>query len=103
MSYRTAVYAAYFNWRGYHEANFVWYIDLNHMEGNSSLLLQEEAALIDQSQVIIRGMRDEYDFSRFSDPDIILQTIDEEMINPNFNRIYSNGRYSIFKKAYDSP
>lgn len=103
ISWRTAVYASYYNWRGTHDSHVIWYIDLDHMKGNSTQLLRSESALINQSRIVIRGLRDECDFFRFNNTGAILSTIDEEMLQPAFNQIYSNGHYSLFTRAVTFP
>lgn len=103
ISWRTAVTASYFNWRGTHESNVVWYIDLNHMKGNSTQLLASESALINQSQIVIRGTRDKLDLSHFNNTELILNTIDNEMIYPEFSNTYSNGYYSIYTRESTLP
>ena len=96
VSWRTWVYSAYFNYEGSHATLGIWYKDLEKMKGNSSDLLQHESGLINQSQAVIRGMRDEFDFASFDSPTIILDNITDFFL-PEFSQIYSNGYFSIFK------
>jgi len=103
LSWRTAVYSGYYNYRGIHTTLRFWYTDLDNLEGNSSKLLQFQRAYINQSQAVIRGMRDEFDFAGFDSPRSLLRTIDEEMILPKFDQIYCNQEYTLFEKPSNIP
>jgi len=96
VSWRTVVHSAYFNYNASHEVFRLWYKDLETIGKNSSQLLISQAKLINQSDAVIRGMRDEFDFSQVDSPKTTLTIIDQEIIQPRFSQIYSNGYYSVY-------
>jgi hypothetical protein len=100
ISWRTAIHAAYFNYDGSHETLRLWYLELNAIDKNSSLLLLSEGRLVNQSDAAIRGIRDEFDFHRVDSPKTLLTVIDESIIQPRFDQIYSNGYYTIYKRQF---
>ena len=102
VSWRTAIYYAYFSYNSSSNTLRLWYLELFEFAGNSSKLLRAQSALINQSQAVIRGMRDSYTFG-LQDSDDVLRSIDDEMISPYFNRMYSNGYYSIYERALSRP
>jgi len=102
VSWRTTVYSAFFNYNGSHQVLRLWYLDLNAMSRNSTLLLLAQNALINQSQSVIRGIREEFDFKQFGPDETLLKTIDDAMILPKFNRIYSNEQYTIYSRPPNS-
>jgi hypothetical protein len=99
VSWRTHIYSAYFNYNSSHQTLRLWVLEINAFAGNSSKLLFSQSQLINQSQFVIRGMRDSFTFSRLYPSEAILKVVDEEMIIPRFGLIYSNGYYSIYKRA----
>lgn len=98
VSWRTAVHAAYFNYNYSHEILRLWYLDLNAIGGNLSQLLISQEYLINQSDAVIRGMRDEFDFGRVDSPKTLFNFIDKNAIQLKFNQIYSNGYYTIYTR-----
>jgi hypothetical protein len=98
VSWRTTVYSAFFNYKGSHQVLRLWYLDLKVMARNSTTLLLAQSALIHQSQSVIRGIREEFDFQQFSSYEMPLKTMDETMILPNFDQIYSNEYYTIYNR-----
>jgi hypothetical protein len=96
VSWRTAVHAAYFNYNASHGILRLWYLDLNAIGKNSSQLLISQEKLINESNAVIRGMRDEFDFSRVESPSTLLNYMDENIIQPRFGQVYSNGYYNIY-------
>lgn len=99
VSWRTHLYSAYFNYNSSHQTLRLWVLEINAYAGNSSKLLFSQGQLINKSQFVIRGMRDSFTFSRLYPSEAILKVVDEEMIIPRFGLIYSNGYYSIYKRA----
>lgn len=98
ISWRTYIYAIYFNWNATNQILRIWYLDLNAFGNNASMLLQAEILLINKSQLIVRGMRDSFTFSRQQSPEAILAYIDQQVIFPKFNSVYSNEYYLLFKR-----
>jgi hypothetical protein len=96
VSWRTAVHAAYFNYNASHNILRLWYLDLNAIGKNSSQLLISQEKLINESNAVIRGIRDEFDFSRVESPSTLLNYMDENIIQPRFGQVYSNGYYNIY-------
>jgi len=102
VSWRTAMYTPYFEYSASHQILFLWYLQLNEFKGNKSMILFSESLLVNQSQFVIRGMRDLFTLSaggRYPLNETMLVDIDNEMIASNFNQIYSNGYYSIYRRA----
>lgn len=101
LSWRTAMYSAYFDYNGSHRILYLWYLQLNEFAGNSSKILLSQSILINQSRFVIRGMRDSFTLSssRQYPGEDVLGTIDEDMIIPRFDQMYSNGYYSIYKRV----
>jgi hypothetical protein len=99
VSWRTAVHSAYFNYNASHGTLRLWYLDLNAIGRNSTQLLLSQGNLINKSDAIIRGMRDEFDFNGVEFPKSLLQTMDNEMILPKFNRIYSSDYYAVYSRS----
>jgi hypothetical protein len=95
LSWRTTVYSAFFNFNQSHVTLRLWYKDVEGIGGNLSKLLLYEGQFINQSHSVIRGMRDAFDLGL---PSTLLNTIDDEMILPRFNRVYSNGNYTIYSR-----
>jgi hypothetical protein len=104
LSWRTAMYSPYFDYSASHQILYLWYLQLNEFEGNSSEILFSQSRLIDQSQFVIKGKRDSFTLSSSGRYPIeaVLETIDKEMIFPRFDQIYSNGYYLIYKRAITS-
>jgi len=98
-SWRTQTYSPYFDYNSSHQLLRIWYLELHEYAGNSSKLLFSQSRLINQSQFVIRGMRDSFTYSQLYPSEAILKVVDEEMIIPRFGLIYSNGYYSIYKRS----
>jgi len=99
VSWRTTVYSSFFNYNGTHEVLRLWYQDLTGLGGNSTALLLAQTRLIDQSESVIRGLRDEFDFHQFDNAENVLKTMDETYILPKFNKVYSNGYYDAYTRT----
>lgn len=104
LSWRTAMYTAYFDYNASHRTLYLWYLQLNEFASNSSKILFSQSQLINQSQFVIRGMRDSFTLSSSGNypidtVEVVLETIDENMIIPQFDQMYSNGYYSIYKRV----
>jgi len=96
ISWRTNMYSPYFNFNSSHTTLMLWYLELGEIGNNASELLLQQSRLINQSQAVVRGMRDEFVFFRLDSPREILKIIDETMILPKFNQVYSNGHYTVY-------
>lgn len=96
ISWRTCVYFSFFNYNLSHQTFRLWDTELKEVGNNETKLLLSEGRLIHQSQFVIRGIRDELDLYRFSSPSYTLNVLDEEILLPDFNQIYSNGYYTVF-------
>jgi len=103
VSWRTSVYYNYFDYNASHNMLGLWYLDLNKIGQNSSKLLFSQSQLINQSDFVIRGMRDVLDFQQFNSTQDLLRTMDEKLILPTFNQIYCNGNYSVYRRALLQP
>jgi hypothetical protein len=99
VSWRTAIYFAYFNYNSSHQVSRLWYLEINELKGNLSKLLYAESALINQSQSVIRGMRDSYTLGLQDMDENPLDFIDNKVILPNFNLVYSNEYYLVYERA----
>ena len=99
VSWRTAIYFAYFNYNSSHQVSRLWYLEINELKGNLSKLLYAESALINQSQSVIRGMRDSYTLGLQDMDENPLDFIDNKVILPNFNLVYSNEYYLVYECA----
>ncbi|MGB9959779.1 MAG: hypothetical protein ACPLKQ_04590 [Candidatus Bathyarchaeales archaeon] len=99
VSWRTNLYSAYFNYNSSHQTLMLWVLDINAIAGNTTKLLYSQSLLINQSQSVMRGIRDSFTYSRLYPSETILKIIDNEMINPKFSLVYSNGYYSVYKRA----
>jgi len=99
VSWRTYSYSPYFDYNSSHQLLRIWYLELNEYAGNSSKLLFSQSQLINQSQFVIRGLRDSFTSGQLYPSEAILKVVDEEMIIPRFDLIYSNGYYWIYKRA----
>ena len=103
VSWRTSVYTALYNCNSSHQVLRLWYLDLNEIGNNSSRLLLLQSQLVNQSHSVIRGMRDEVDFDQVESPKAILKVVDEQMIGPRFDCIYSNDHYTTYSRPLKSP
>ncbi len=104
VSWKTSAYAYYFDYNSSHEVLRIWHIKLNKIRGNLTELLSSQNQLINQSQFVLRGMRDAFTLFEESSGEAILRThVDQELIIPNFDLIYSNGYYSIYKRVISPP
>lgn len=102
VSWRTAVYSAFFNYKHSHQTLRLWYTDLDEIGENSSKLLMYQNQLINQSHSVIRGIRDEFDFRRVDSSKTVLKTIDEKIVG-EFNQVYSNEYYIIYSRPHNPP
>jgi len=99
VSWRTYIYSIYFNYNYQYNVSMVWVADLVKFAGNSTALLNEYAQDINESQFVLRGMRDTYTIiSPPSYNQTVLENIDQVMLMPTFDQIYSNGNYQLFAK-----
>lgn len=104
VSWKTSAYAYYFDYNSSHNVLRIWHIKLNRIRGNLTELLSSQSQLINQSQFVLRGMRDAFTLFEESSGEAILRThVDQELIIPNFDLIYSNGYYSIYKREISPP
>jgi hypothetical protein len=99
VSWRTSIYFAYFNYNSSHKVSRLWYLEINELKGNLSKLLYAENTLINQSQSVIRGMRDSYTLGLQDIDKTVMGFIDNGVILPNFNLVYSNEYYSVYERA----
>jgi len=99
VSWRTNMYSPYFNYNSSHQTLMLWYSEINAIAGNLSKLLTSQSLLINQSQFVMRGMRDSFTYSRLYPSEALLKVVDNEMVNPKFSLIYTNGYYSVHKRA----
>lgn len=102
-SWRTNVYSPYFNYNLSHQTLMLWAAEIEEIGKNQSKLLLSVSHLINHSQFVIRGMRDEFDLFRLDSPKTTLKLIEDEMILPKFNSVYSNGYYSIYHRSVGIP
>ena len=96
VSWRTNLYCPYFNFNSSHQTLMLWYLELGKIGNNASEFQVQQNVLINQSQAVVRGMRDEFVLFRLDSPEKILRVVDETMILPNFNQVYSNGNYTVY-------
>lgn len=100
VSWITYIYSIYFNYNYSYNVSMVWVTDLVSFAGNSTALLNEYRQDINDSQFALRGMRDTYTIT--SPPSypsqMVLQNIDQVMLVPQFDQIYSNGNYQLFAR-----
>lgn len=101
VSWRTYIYSGYFDYNYSHQVSMIWVTDLTKFAGNSSELLFAYSQQINESQFVLRGMRDSFTIISFlSQPnETILGTVDQEMLLPRFNQVYSNGYYDLYARA----
>lgn len=101
VSWRTYIYSEYFNYNYSHEVSMIWVTDLTKFADNSSGLLSDYSQQINESQFALRGMRDSFTIMSFpSFPNgTILGAIDQEILIPRFNQVYSNGNYALYGRA----
>ena len=99
VSWRTAVYYSYFNYNSSHNVLRLWYLALFDLEGNSSKLMDAEITLINQSESVIRGLRDSHTLGLQGSAETVLSFIDDEAILPYFNLVYSSEYYSLYDRA----
>jgi hypothetical protein len=98
VSWRTCVYSAYPNYNRSHQTFRLWDTELKEIGKNESKLLRSLSGFINQSQSVERGIRDEFDLGRVAYPEALLNIIDEELILPKFNQIYSNDYYRLYSR-----
>jgi len=98
VSWRTCVYSAYPNYNRSHQTLRLWDTELKEIGKNESKLLLSLSDFISQSQSVERGIRDEFDLGRVAYPKALLNIIDEKLILPKFNQIYSNEYYRIYSR-----
>ncbi|MEM2144611.1 MAG: hypothetical protein QW279_04570, partial [Candidatus Jordarchaeaceae archaeon] len=98
VSWRTNMYCAYFNFNLSHNTLMLWYLELGEIGNNATQLLLRQGMLINQSEAVIRGMRDEFVFFRVDDPKTVLSIIDDKFIKLDFNQVYCNDRYKIYTR-----
>lgn len=96
VSWITDIYSAYFDYNYPHQVSMIWVADLVASAGNSSELLLEYSQEINASQFVLRGMRDPLTISGYFQSDVVLGSIDQEMLVPGFNQVYSNGNYALY-------
>ena len=99
VSWRTQIYSSYFDNNSSHQRLRIWYSALIEYAGNSSKFFEVQGQLINQSQFVIRGMRDSYMLSQYFPGEALPEIIDEELVASGFEMIYSNGHYWIYKRA----
>jgi hypothetical protein len=101
--WRTRIYASYFLYNTTHQ--LLQYLSTGSVtlyarDRNQTEILYSLAYTVDLSDFLIRGIRDRLMLgNQFSeDSSEILVKLDEWLMAPGFNNIYSNGYYSIFSK-----
>lgn len=102
VSWRTCVYASYFNYNLTHQTLRFWDSELKSLGNNQTKVLLSEEGLINQSQFVVRGIRDQLDFYRLESPQNTLNALENEAILPEFDEIYSNEYYRLFCRAYQT-
>ena len=95
ISWRTSIWAAYYNYKPSYEMNRLWYQELENNE-TEIILLQKK--LIEKLQYIVRGMRDPITYGGEESSEYILRSFDEMITNGTYNVIFSNSYYTIYKK-----
>ncbi|MGB9841307.1 MAG: hypothetical protein ACPLKZ_01130 [Candidatus Bathyarchaeales archaeon] len=98
VSWRTCIYSIYFNENFAHKLQRVWYLDLKEFGSNASKVIFAYTQLISQSNVVIRGLRDNYTLGGQLFGDCVLQVIDDELSLRTFCVFYSNGYYFVHER-----
>jgi hypothetical protein len=95
ISWRTAIWATYYNYKPFYRALRIWYQDIGeNVTENLSHLKQE----IDDSQYVMRGMRDEFTYGGSDVGVYTIEIIDDDFLSDEFNKIYSNSYYTIYNR-----
>jgi hypothetical protein len=99
ISWRTGAYSYYYDYNSSHKILRIWHTTINKIRNNLTELLSYQQDLINQSQFVMTGLRDSYTLFESSTGEEILQRyIIDEMIEPEFDEIYSNEHYTIYRR-----
>jgi len=99
VSWRTYIYSGYFNYNYSHQVSMIWVSDLVALSGNLSGLQSDYGQQINQSQFVLRGMRDTLTIEAAQANATTLANIDQKYLIPAFNQVYSNGNYTLYARA----
>jgi len=98
LSWRTALYSSYYNYNSSHAIRYLWITELNAISDDSSEVLYRQNQLINQSRLIVRGMRDSFTLglNERNANESLRENVDQGLMQPKFSSIYSNGLYIVY-------